>query len=252
MLYTPNVPQTKATNIQSTDQRQASIKDTRFPQISKLVIPRPTLQNLVYSAVGAVVVFAVMALLGGVKPLGNWGISKRTAMPVLAVYRNVYSIVGSLEEVRTIKFSELWADTEQYFDRAFIFCGTVRLPKSPAYLPDESEQRAVGPDTHSQIVIASPNQPRNDTEDIVFGFARRDLAKDLIALLGADERKSSYTGYFLLKIPTELKYINQYKQSSSALSDHDWRKVSCEVFAYGPDERTLRQALIAAKAAEQR
>ena len=85
--------------------------------------------------------------------------------------------------------------------------------------------------------------------DIVFGFARKDLAKDLIALLSADEGKS-YSGCFLLKIPAELKYINLYKKSSGAFSDSDYRKVSCEIFAYGPDERTLRQTLVRAQAAE--
>ena len=273
LLYIPNIPKS---NVPPAAKEQVSAKSARFPKTQKLAFPRPTLKNLIYLAAGSIAALAIMASLGGIKPLCNWGAGKNTtisatangnesqptstgvagskdtnAMPVLAVYRNVNSIVGPQDELRTIKFSELWADTETYFDHAFLFCGTVRLPHSPASLPafsDEGKaiQGAVGPDTHSQIVIVSPNQSQNDTEDIVFGFARKDLANDLIKLLGADERKS-YSGCFLLQIPTELKYMNSYKES---LGFGDQREVKAEIFAYGPDEATLRKALKIAKDSE--
>ena len=60
----------------------------------------------------------------------------------------------------------------------------ANLP-SNAYDYDKADgSEAVGSDTHSQIVIMSPNGSLNDSEDIVFGVARTDLAKDLIAFLG--------------------------------------------------------------------
>lgn len=273
LLYIPNIPKCDAPLM---PKEQVSAKAAHFPKLPKLALPRPTLQNLICLAAGSVAAFAIMASMGGIKPFGSWGSGKNTttsattngiespansagvsgskdknAMHVLAVYRNVNSIVGPQEDLRSIKFSELWADTETYFDQAFLFCGTVKLPQSPAYLPDFTYEngnpyRAVGPDTHSQIVIVSPKRSQNDTEDIVFGFAQKDLAKDLIKLLGADERKS-YSGCFVLKIPTELKSSNLYKQSRGF---GEQRQIEAEIFAYGPDEATLRKALLIAKASE--
>jgi hypothetical protein len=209
---------------------------------------------------GAAASLAVVASLGGIKPLNAWGVLKKTntaitsssssqdtgvvapkdknAMPVLAVFSDVAAVIRLQGQIPAIKFPALWADTEQYFDQPFLFSGRVRTPNSPADLYGQAE-RSLGPNTHSQIVIVSPEKGRNETEDIVLGFARRDLAKDLIALLAADERHS-YSGCFLIYIPADLKYINQYKQTRGF---GDQRQVKGEILAYGPDEATLRQAL---------
>jgi hypothetical protein len=79
--------------------------------------------------------------LGGIKPLGSWHSASgsgtasvsieisanKNLIPVLAVDSFVASSISSQGELHTIKFSALWADTEQYFDHTFLLCGTVKV-----------------------------------------------------------------------------------------------------------------------------
>lgn len=143
LLYIPNIPNPPHP---PTPKKQTSAKSVRFPAISKIVFPKPNLQNLVYLAAGSVAALVIMVVLGAIKPLGTWhstelgqdlngrGVAREknnNEIPVSEVYSDVASVIRLNGDLPTIKFPTLWADTERYFVQPFLFSGTVKTPEYP-------------------------------------------------------------------------------------------------------------------------
>lgn len=147
-------------------------------------------------------------------------------------------LISSFPEssLHAISIAKLWADTETYFDKGFIVYGKIRIASSSSDdLQSElhyEEKEALGPDRYYQLVIDLPGKDYEPDKVIV--FASKELAGDLVEKLTAKDG-TGYSGYFLMKIPEALRYLNKYKRNYG-----DERIVGAELFAFAATENKLR------------
>jgi hypothetical protein len=205
------------------------------------------LVNLCSAFVGIILTILVLDLFGAIKPPSNWRPFEKTGS-INAQSRNSTPIpvesdpsnmifdawAAPLNQLKAIEFSRLWADTEHYADEYFLFSGNVRISNDPYFFIYDNEKAAFNPESYSQLEIKSVVKGRDGTQDIIYGFIRKDLASKLLEVLASNEQ-TNYSGCFLLRVPNEFIENNRQKEADSSE-----RLVRCEIFAYGPDELSVR------------